>query len=229
MENIVSFLRRTLRRDKSIWKIDLLIIVVFIIIIIIISVWQPSLPGREDIDEALKKYGSFGPLAIIGVIIIEVIIAPIPGGLIPVAAGALYGVWLGSLYVWIGNVTGSIIVFWLARKLAQPIVKKFISKDKVDHFNKFLNRNKIMVWLVYIIPIFPIDIVSIVLGLSHMKFRRFFEIVTIGFVIHILSLTFLGERILVATGTERILYLIAIMFVVVIGFTVEKIIYRESR
>jgi len=229
MESIKKFLKRIFRRNKNIWKTDLLIIIVFLLIIIVVAVWEPSLPGREDIDEALKKYGSFGPLAIIGIIIFEVIIAPIPGGLIPLAAGALYGVWLGSLYTWIGNVIGSVIAFWLARKFGRPLIKKIVSEKRIIHFDYFLQRNKFLVWLVYIIPVFPIDVISFALGFSDMKFRRFFKVIAIGFISHILILTFLGEKLLLATGTERILYLLGVMVIVVVGFTVEKIMFKESR
>ena len=229
MVKIKNLLNKIFRRNKNIWKVDLLIIIGFLVIILVITIWQPNVPGQEEIDLTLEKYGSFGPLAIIGVIILEVIIAPIPGGLIPIAAGALYGVWLGSLYTWLGNVIGSAIAFWLARKLGRPIIKKIVAEKKIIHFDYFLQRNRFLVWLVYIIPVFPIDIISFALGFSDMKFRRFFKIIAIGFVSHILLLTFLGERILLATGTERIWYLLGVMVIVVVGFTVEKIIFKENR
>lgn len=229
MESIRDLFNRLFRKNKNIWKIDLLIIVVFLVFILIVTVWQPNVPGREEIDQTLEKYGSLGPLAIIGVIILEVIIAPIPGGFIPIVAGALYGVWLGSLYTWTGNVVGSTIAFWLARKLGRPIIKKIVAEKKIIYFDYFLQRNRFLVWLVYIIPAFPIDIISFALGFSDMKFKRFFKIITIGFAAHVLLLTFLGERILLATGMERIWYLLGVMVIVVVGFTAERIIYKEVR
>lgn len=229
MASIRDLFDRLFRKNKNIWKIDLLIIIAFLIIILIIAVWQPNVPSREEIDQALEKYGSFGPLAIIGVIILEVIIAPIPGGLIPIAAGALYGVWLGTLYTWIGNVIGSVIAFWLARKLGRPIIKRIISEKKIIYFDYFLQRNRFLVWLVYIIPSFPIDVISFVLGFSDMKFKRFLKIITIGFAAHVFLLAFLGEKILLATGMERIWYLLGVMVIVVVGFTAERIIFKDVK
>lgn len=221
-------IREKIKSNKDIWKIDLIIIFVFIILVIAFSLWSPELPSREVLDELIQKYGSLGPLAIIGIIILEVIIAPIPGSIIPIAVGAIYGVFLGTLYTWIGNVIGSCIAFWIARKLGRPIVKKIISEEKIKRYDNFLHRNKFLMWIVYIVPIFPIDIISFVIGLSAVKFKRFLLVITIGFIPYLLILNFFGQQLFLSSGWVRLIYGSIILLIVLVGFSVERIISKEK-
>ncbi|MBU0598124.1 VTT domain-containing protein [Patescibacteria group bacterium] len=219
---------KVFRRNKDIWKTDLFVVGVFLLITLIYLFWQPKLPTREEIEQLTYHFGSIGPLAIIGVIIVETVIAPIPGAIIPIAVGALYGIWPGILYVWIGDVAGSIIAFWISRKLGRPVVEKIINSKKIDHYDKFLHRNQLFIWLIYIVPIFPIDMISFVIGLSKISFKRFLYIVGVGFVLNLLILTFFGDQLITASGTAKMWYAIIIMVVILVTVSIEKKVFRKD-
>lgn len=221
-------LKERIKKNKDVWKIDLLIVFIFLILVMVFSLWSPKFPSKEALNNLIERYGTLGPLAIIGLIILEVVIAPIPGAVIPIVTGAIYGVFLGTLYTWIGNVIGSCLAFLIAHKLGRPMVKKIISEEKINHYDNFLKRHKFLIWIVYIVPIFPVDIISFVIGLSAMKFRRFLMIVTIGFILYLLILNFFGRQILFSSGIVRLIYGILIMLLVLVGVSVEKIISRKE-
>ena len=214
---------RVFRRHKDVWKTDLIVIASIIIVLLIFAVWQPELPTKEVIDSWTERFGIFGPLSIIVVIILETVIAPIPGTIVPIVIGVLYGVWPGMLYAWVGNVTGSIIAFWISRKFGRPIVERFIHSDKIKRYDGFLHRNRVLIWLVYAVPIFPIDMISFIIGLSSIKFKRFLVIVSVGFTINLLILTFFGERLLESSGLERVLYGVGVVVLLLVATTVEKL------
>ena len=224
----MASLSEKIKKHQEVWKIDLLIIFVFIVIVIIFSLWLPQLPSRLELNRLIEKYGVFGPMAIIVAVIIEVIIAPLPGNLISIATGAVYGVFLGALYTWIGNVIGSSLAFWIARKLGRPIVRKIISEQRIRHFDNFLHRNKFLVWIVYILPVFPVDLISYAVGFSTMKFRRFLLIITICFIPYLLILNYFGHQILFSSGAIRLVYAGIIMLIVLIGVSVERIISKKE-
>jgi len=151
-----------------------------------------ELSSRESIINLVNNYGSLGPLVVILIIILEVILAPLPGGIIPIITGFLFGPWLGSIYCWVGDVIGSIIAFWLARKIGQPLIERFVSKTKQDFYNNFINKKNYIIWLLYIIPLFPIDIISMLIGVSRFKFKRFLLVMMIGFIPNVIILNALG-------------------------------------
>ena len=73
---------------------------------------------------------SFGPLSVvifIGLQILQVIVAPIPGEVNGFIGGYLYGPVLGTFYSTIGLTIGSWLAFLLARWLGLPFVEKIIN------------------------------------------------------------------------------------------------------
>ena len=50
-------------------------------------------------------------------------------------------------------------------------------------------------WLLYLIPLIPHDIISYAAGLSKMKFKRFFLIISVAFIPNLLFLSYFGKKI----------------------------------
>lgn len=149
---------------------------------------QIQLFDRAFLETFLMRAGYLGPAMLIGAVAIEVVIAPIPGGVPPIVAGALFGI-EGLLYVWLGNVLGSTIAFWLARlfglKLVLKIDRKFDQHTYLEQVQKL--------WVFYFIPLMPVDILSFAMGLSQVKFRTFFAVSSIGFLVSMGILTLFGD------------------------------------
>lgn len=168
-------------------------------------VWEPTLPTQAAVEQWVQKFGAAGPLAVIGFIALEVVIAPIPGGFLPITVGALFGVWPGVLYSWLGNILGSLLAFALARGVGRPLVLRFIKRTTLDRLDAFLQRSPKLLWLVYVVPVFPIDIITFAVGLSAIPFRRFALVMTIGFAINQVILTTVGQQLVTASGWTRML------------------------
>jgi len=75
----------------------------------------------------LNSYGWKGVLVFIGIQILQVVVAAIPGEFVQIAGGYIYGTWLGTLYSITGIVMGSVLVFFIARLLGYPVVRLFVS------------------------------------------------------------------------------------------------------
>lgn len=228
MSNYADTLKKLFQRNKNVWRTDMIIIGVFLVIVVFFVIWNPELPTRSEVDSWTEQFGGGGPLTIIGIIILETVIAPIPGTIIPIVIGALYGVWPGVLYAWIGNVIGSTIAFYISRKLGRPIALKIVKEKTLQKYDQFLHRNGLLIWLVYAIPIFPIDIISFVVGLSKITYRKFFVIMSVGFTINLLMLTFFGDRLLESSGSARMWYIGAAAIIVVLAVTVEKLVAQKK-
>lgn len=154
--------------------------------------------SRFSDPDALLSYvrsaGVWAPLLIIGLIVLEVVIAPLPGTFIMVAAGALFGTWLGALYAYVGNVIGSSLAFFLARRFGRGLVRRLVSRPLLERYDGFFNAHQELFVVFYALPVVPVDVLSFTCGLSSMRWRRFLLVMTLGFIPNTLLLSFLGER-----------------------------------
>ncbi len=228
MGKFKELLNGNFQRNKKIWKTDLAIVSIFFVVALVVIFWNPALPSELDVNTWTDKLGVSGPLALMLTVIIESVIAPLPGTFISIAAGVLYGVWPGMLYVWIANVIGSTLSFWIARKLGRPIVRRLIKEKTIERYDKFLRRNRFLIILMYSVPIFPLDMIGYVIGLADMPYRKYIVIITCGFAINLFILTSFGDHLLTASGGVKALYALLIMVIIIAASTTEKIINRKT-
>jgi len=177
-------------------KYDLLIVLVFLALAVFLIIFRDKfgvLSDRESFERLIRSFGFFAPLAIIAAIVIEVVLAPIPGFIPAITAGFIFGAFYGSIYTYTGNVLGSFLVFWLSRKFGRVIAEKLFGEEKLKNYERLISRRENFLLFLYIFPIFPIDIISGAFGLSGISFKKFALAVSIGFITHVLILNLFGD------------------------------------
>lgn len=127
-------------------------------------------------EQIFELSGTPGKLLFLLINIGEIIVAPIPGGLIGFLAAARWGFWDVWPLIYLGNVIGGMIVFILARELGSKWAHDKIGEQTYNKLQQRIDKGVGWVWLTYAIPILPIDMLSIALGMSAMKKRTFFLI-----------------------------------------------------
>ena len=128
---------------------------------------------RIDPTALVQVAGPFSRVAFVLLVIVEVVVAPIPGGVIAFLASAAWGFWQSWPLHYLGNVVGGLLVFWLAKTLGKPFVDRHVDTRRRERIEDWLFGRPWLIWIVYAVPIFPIDTVSIALGVSAMPRRRF--------------------------------------------------------
>jgi uncharacterized membrane protein YdjX (TVP38/TMEM64 family) len=184
----MSFLKKY-RYDIS----AIITIIALIIVFIFLRENFGVLSDREAFRNYINSFGFFAPIAIILIIILEVVIAPIPGFIPITVAGFLFGPIEGSIYAYIGNVTGSIIAFLIARKFGKYLVAKIVTEKRIEKYEKMISRHQYLIFSMYFLPIFPVDILSFAFGLSGIKIKKFVLLVAIGFVSNVILLNIFGD------------------------------------
>jgi len=157
----------------------------------------------------------FAPLLIILLIIIEVVVAPLPSFVVTVGSGYLYGPFLGGLYSYIGNVIGSLLAYWLARRFGRPFVEMIISHRLLIRYDGLIHRARHYLVLLYALPVVPVDILSFVAGLSRLSPKYFLFVVLVGFIPNILLLSSFGG--FLNTVSSVVLLVWFVVFLVVFG------------
>jgi uncharacterized membrane protein YdjX (TVP38/TMEM64 family) len=127
---------------------------------------------------------SLGPLSFIGFILLQalqVIAAPVPGEVTGLIGGYLYGPFLGVIISTLGLTLGSWLAFFLSKTFGRPFVDKFVSRQTLDKYDYLLHhKGAFLVFILFLIPGFPKDILCYILGLGHLSTKEFLVISTVG-------------------------------------------------
>jgi uncharacterized membrane protein YdjX (TVP38/TMEM64 family) len=136
---------------------------------------------RNRLKEVISSFGPYSPLAYILLQVLQVIVAPIPGGAIEFMGGYLFGVNRGFLYSMVGLVIGSWAAFSLARIFERWVVEKFVSAQTRKRFDYLVGHEGVIFsFLLFLIPGFPKDALCYLLGLTPMHLGVLLIISTIG-------------------------------------------------
>lgn len=126
----------------------------------------------EKIRELIIRSGTWGPLVFIALQIVQILIAPIPGQVIGLIGGFLFGPFLGLLYTIIGATIGFSLVFVLARKLGRPFVELFVDKKNMERFDHLSEEKGAWVFFfIFLLPAFPDDLIAFIAGLTTIPIR----------------------------------------------------------
>lgn len=194
---------------SSFFKLVLIVFLLFFVGSVVTFLFT----DQAHLSSFVSSAGAWGPLLIIGFIILEVVLAPVPGTFIMVAAGALYGTWLGALYSYAGNVLGSLLAFFLAQRFGRPFVERIISHSNLRRYDRFFKDNRHWVLLFYMLPVIPVDILSFTCGLSSLRWRRFLTVIMVGFIPNTLILAFLGEQLAGLSLVAMVFYTLLFLLV----------------
>ncbi|KUK08653.1 MAG: hypothetical protein XD49_1296 [Caldanaerobacter subterraneus] len=161
----------------------LLLTLVFVLLILVLSVTYGKeitllVSNPEKFRNWINSFGSLGVLIFISIQVFQVVVFVIPGEVVQVAGGYLYGTILGTLYSVIGITLGSLICFSIARILGYDFVKNIVSEEKLKKFDYIINNPKgeIVLFLLFFLPGMPKDALSYIAGITPVKFYNFFII-----------------------------------------------------
>jgi len=150
----------------------------------------------DELRKLLNSYGPAGVIVFIGIQVLQVVVAAIPGEIVQIAGGYIYGTVPGTLYSLTGIVLGSVIVFFAARLLGYPVVKLLVSEKQLEKFSFMLNNSKsdAAMFILFLIPGIPKDILTYIAGLTPVRPLRFFVIITIGRLPALLGSSYIGHN-----------------------------------
>jgi len=103
------------------------------------------------------------------------VVAFVPGSVLTLAAGAIFGLAQGTVYVFVAAVLGSAAAFLVARHLARAAVERRIARNPrfcaIDRAVAAEGRK--IVFLLRLSPVFPFTLLNYVLGLTRVRFADY--------------------------------------------------------
>lgn len=118
--------------------------------------------------------GVWGPLAFIAGYVVATV-AFVPGSILTLAAGAIFGIGRGVLYVFLGAVLGSSAAFLVSRHLARRRIEALVAGNPrfaaIDR--AVASDGRKIVFLLRLSPVFPFTLLNYALGLTRVRFVDF--------------------------------------------------------
>jgi uncharacterized membrane protein YdjX (TVP38/TMEM64 family) len=156
-----------------------------------------ALPLRHYVEvllQATQTLGFWGYLVLIGAYIVAALFF-VPGSLLTLAAGFLYGVPAGLIVVSIGSTLGAAAAFLVGRYLArEKIEKKIALNPKFDSIDRAVGREGFkIVLLTRLTPVFPYNVLNYAFGLTGVSFRRYILASWMGMIPGTLLYVYLGS------------------------------------
>ncbi|MEX2583564.1 MAG: TVP38/TMEM64 family protein [Gemmatimonadota bacterium] len=154
--------------------------------------------------EWVDRQGVWAPMLFIAGYALATV-AFVPGSLLTLAAGAVFGIARGVLLVFVGAVIGSSLAFLLSRNAARPLIEKRIAGDRrFDRIDRAVARNGLkIVFLLRLSPVLPYNLLNYALGLTRVRFRDY-VIAAIGMLpgtlLYVYSGRVIGDLAAVAAG-----------------------------
>jgi uncharacterized membrane protein YdjX (TVP38/TMEM64 family) len=135
----------------------------------------------HELRRMVLSFKDYGRLMYILMQMLQVVVAPIPGGAIEFVGGYLFGVKAGFLYSTVGLSLGSLLAFLLARIFGKRVLERSVSPQTMKKFDYLIGHEGVIVaLLLFLIPGFPKDAFCYVLGVTAMPLGVFLLISTIG-------------------------------------------------
>ena len=191
--------------------------------------------GQELLKQAIDwvgQLGPWGPIIFIAIYILAAVLF-IPGSVLTLGAGAVFGVVWGSIYVSIASTLGATSAFLVGRYLARDaITRKIAGNQRFAAIDKAVAKEgwKI-VGLARLSPMFPFTLLNYAFGLTQVKLRDYVLASWIGMMPGTVMYVYIGSLAKAASGErtrttgEWVLYgvgLLATVFVTVFVTRVAK-------
>lgn len=154
--------------------------------------------SAENIDKLkafVDEHWIIGSLIFIGVCMIQVIIALIPGEAVEIAAGVLFGSWLGTILCLVGITLGSVVAILLVRRFGRKFVESLYPREKIDSLPILRDPKKrnTAIFLLFLIPGTPKDLITYVVGLTEVSVPMYILLTTAARIPSILMSTLGGD------------------------------------
>ena len=121
------------------------------------------------------RLGPLGPLGVIALNAIQVIIAFIPGYVMQLVAGFLYGWPMGAVYATIGMLIGGVIAVTLARIFGRPLVIRMVGEKRVDRWERVARLDSLALWFILMLAPFG-DVPYYIAGLTSLAIWKIIAI-----------------------------------------------------
>ena len=179
----------------------------------------------EQFRAWVQGHGLLGQLAFLGMTVLQIVIAIIPGEPLELGAGYAFGFWRGTLLCEIGILLGGLLVFLFVRRFGVKAVEVFFPREKIESLRFLHNEKRLALWvfILFFIPGTPKDIMTDIVPLTPMKLSTFLLLSTVARLPSVVTSTIGGN----ALGTGKLTFALIVFSATALISALGILIYRR--
>ena len=223
---------------RSAWKLaTVLLIVAGLVAAVVLLPVKGTILGVLEWTQGL---GVWGPI-VVAAFYIAACVLLVPGSLVTLGAGVLFGVVVGTITVSIGSTLGACAAFLVGRTLARDwVAKKVTEAPKFAAIDAAVARQGFkIVFLTRLSPIFPFNLLNYAYGLTNVPFWKYALASWIGMLPGTVMYVYLGSAARSLTevaagevsggGAQRVLFWVGLAATLIVVVLVTRIARKAVR
>ena len=222
---------------KNIIKNSLPIVVFLILMLALTLAFLPEIKklatdeGREAFKAWVDGLGFWGWLATLGIQLLQIFVAFIPGEPVELVLGYVWGPWLGTFTCLLGIFIGTAVIYLFARKLGKKFVARIVGEGDLSKY-KFLNsktRAELTVFILFFIPGTPKDALTYIAPIAPIPSVAYLLITTLARIPSVITSTLLGDSIAEGNYLMAIIVFVITAIISILGIVFgNKYVERRS-
>jgi len=153
------------------------------------------LQDQQALSAYVQRLGSFGPVMLFALLVVQVFLAIIPGHALMMAGGYVYGPLAAITITATSTILGSQVAFWVARRYGRQVIYRLAKSDikvieKWDHIAQ--KQGALFFFFTFVLPIFPSDLMCYVAGLGKVAPHKFLAANIAGRILCAITITMIG-------------------------------------
>jgi uncharacterized membrane protein YdjX (TVP38/TMEM64 family) len=148
---------------------------------LVVDHYVPGLADPGRIRTYVLEFGPLAPVAFVALQAGQVVLAPIPGQVVALAGGYLFGTVAGTAYSVVGATVGSYVAFSLARRYGREYVERVLDADLLDRFDAVAGEwGLLSLFVAFLLPGLPDDAICFVAGCTTLDLRKMVVVSMVG-------------------------------------------------
>ncbi len=191
------------------------------------EIFEPG--GVERVTTDVREAGPAGFLILLGIQFIQIVVAFIPGEVVQVAAGLIYGPWIGAAIILLGCIISSTIIFLLVHRLGAPFVQAMVPEKYMGKIKAFEESPKlnIIVFVLFLIPGLPKDVFTYLVPLTHIKLHTFVILSNLGRIPGIVISTYAAAGLATGDYAQSVIMFAALAAIAVVALVIYNIMSKR--
>ncbi len=201
---------------------------------VLLAPYLSSLSNLEDVEnliDGIRGFGIFSVFIFLGLQVLQIVIFVVPGEVMELVAGMLFGPFFGTLLCLVGVFLGSCAIFTIARWLGFDSLHSLLKKDssKLMAFLNQKDRLYVVLFLLFFIPGVPRDALTYFVPFTPIPLKYFLPITMIARLPSIISSTYLGSAIFDGNIIAAVIIYIAVAALAFVGYLVHRRIQNVQK
>ena len=179
---------------------------------------------QEKLRSTIASLGVKGWFLFLLLQMLQIIVAFIPGEVVQLMAGVLYGTWGGLFTCLLGALFASAIIFFVVRKAGEGLLVRLFGKNKLAEYDFLRDSERIetVTFVLFLIPGVPKDLLTYLAGISRINPWRFLLLSTLARTPALVVSTMIGS-----SASQGSLLVTALLTIGVAVAALVGVVYRK--